>query len=200
MRGKVPATLFADRLQGKRGRGGQCVWRRGFSRWSECTPRVLLRPNPGNAVLSCACLERSVPVSSERVERRLTAILAADVAGYSRLTGLDEEGTHAQLQVRARVVNRHREWRIVSGRRVCSGYCGRAFERWMTGGPSATPGRVCPRPRTRAAGVPQQLSFPALAKIACTWPRVIGAPGCSRTAKFPGIASTRLKPELKRLI
>ena len=37
-------------------------------------------------------------MSSERVERRLTAILAADVAGYSRLTGLDEEGTHAQLQ------------------------------------------------------------------------------------------------------
>ena len=37
-------------------------------------------------------------MSSERVERRLTAILTADVAGYSRLTGLDEEGTHAQLQ------------------------------------------------------------------------------------------------------
>jgi len=37
-------------------------------------------------------------LSSERVERRLTAILTADVAGYSRLTGLDEEGTHAQLQ------------------------------------------------------------------------------------------------------
>jgi adenylate cyclase len=34
----------------------------------------------------------------ERVERRLTAILAADVAGYSRLTGLDEEGTHARLK------------------------------------------------------------------------------------------------------
>src|SRR6266540_4291598 len=33
-----------------------------------------------------------------RVERRLTAILAADVAGYSRLTSIDEEGTHAQLQ------------------------------------------------------------------------------------------------------
>jgi TolB-like protein len=37
-------------------------------------------------------------LAPERVERRLTAILAADVAGYSRLTGLDEEGTHAQLQ------------------------------------------------------------------------------------------------------
>jgi class 3 adenylate cyclase len=30
---------------------------------------------------------------TERVERRLTAILAADVAGYSRLMGVDEEGT-----------------------------------------------------------------------------------------------------------
>jgi class 3 adenylate cyclase len=31
------------------------------------------------------------------LERRLTAIVAADVAGYSRLTGLDEEGTHLEL-------------------------------------------------------------------------------------------------------
>src|SRR5882724_6195671 len=30
--------------------------------------------------------------------RRLTAILAADVAGYSRLMGADEEGTHARLK------------------------------------------------------------------------------------------------------
>jgi adenylate cyclase len=37
-------------------------------------------------------------VSTERVERRLTAILAADVAGYSRLVGEDEEGTLAQLK------------------------------------------------------------------------------------------------------
>jgi TolB-like protein/class 3 adenylate cyclase/Flp pilus assembly protein TadD len=32
-----------------------------------------------------------------RVERRLSAILAADVAGYSRLMHHDEEGTHARL-------------------------------------------------------------------------------------------------------
>jgi adenylate cyclase len=31
--------------------------------------------------------------------RRLTAILAADVAGYSRLMGADEEGTHERLKV-----------------------------------------------------------------------------------------------------
>lgn len=34
---------------------------------------------------------------AENVERRLTAILYADVAGYSRLTGEDEVGTHRQL-------------------------------------------------------------------------------------------------------
>jgi TolB-like protein len=33
----------------------------------------------------------------ERVERRLAAVLAADVAGYSRLMGEDEEGTHAAM-------------------------------------------------------------------------------------------------------
>ena len=37
-------------------------------------------------------------MASERVERRLTAVLAADVAGYSRLMGTDEEGTLAQLK------------------------------------------------------------------------------------------------------
>jgi class 3 adenylate cyclase len=37
-------------------------------------------------------------LASEHLERRLTAILAADVAGYSRLTGQDEEGTHLQLR------------------------------------------------------------------------------------------------------
>ena len=34
----------------------------------------------------------------ERVERRLAAVLAADVAGYSRLMGLDEEGTLGRLK------------------------------------------------------------------------------------------------------
>ena len=37
-------------------------------------------------------------MASERVERRLAAILAADVAGYSRLMGADEEGTLAALK------------------------------------------------------------------------------------------------------
>src|SRR6516165_10291073 len=37
-------------------------------------------------------------MSGERVERRLAAILAADVAGYSRLMGQDEAGTLARLR------------------------------------------------------------------------------------------------------
>ena len=37
-------------------------------------------------------------MATERVERRLAAILAADVAGYSRLIGADEEGTLARLK------------------------------------------------------------------------------------------------------
>jgi adenylate cyclase len=43
-------------------------------------------------------------MAEERVERRLTAILAADVAGYSRLMGADEEGTLAALKVLRREV------------------------------------------------------------------------------------------------
>jgi adenylate cyclase len=35
----------------------------------------------------------SIVLATERVERRLAAILAADVAGYSRLIGADERGT-----------------------------------------------------------------------------------------------------------
>src|SRR6516225_11945204 len=34
--------------------------------------------------------------------RRLAAILAADVAGYSRLMGAEEEGTHERLQAHLR--------------------------------------------------------------------------------------------------
>ena len=42
--------------------------------------------------------------SHQRVERRLAAILAADVAGYSRLMTTDEEGTHCCLLTHRREV------------------------------------------------------------------------------------------------
>jgi adenylate cyclase len=41
-------------------------------------------------------------MAEKRVERRLSAILAADVAGYSRLMGADEEGTLARLNAHRR--------------------------------------------------------------------------------------------------
>jgi len=37
-------------------------------------------------------------LTGEQVERRLAAVLAADIAGYSRLMGVDEEGTLARLK------------------------------------------------------------------------------------------------------
>src|ERR1700726_3244392 len=44
----------------------------------------------------------SAALATERVERKLAAILAADVAGYSRLMGADEEGTLARLKAHRR--------------------------------------------------------------------------------------------------
>jgi hypothetical protein len=71
-----------------------------------------LQPRPGAAGHGCSCVDpRSLreqtcnrsavgeeALSGERVERRLAAILAADVAGYSRLMGQDEEGTLAAVR------------------------------------------------------------------------------------------------------
>jgi class 3 adenylate cyclase len=41
-------------------------------------------------------------MTEARAERRLAAILAADIAGYSRLMGVDEEGTLARLHAHRR--------------------------------------------------------------------------------------------------
>src|SRR6266568_3722481 len=41
-------------------------------------------------------------VGGQSVERKLAAILAADVAGYSRLMGTDEEGTLTRLKAHRR--------------------------------------------------------------------------------------------------
>jgi adenylate cyclase len=43
-------------------------------------------------------LVEAILMTEARIERRLAAILAADVAGYSRLMGIDEEGTLAALK------------------------------------------------------------------------------------------------------
>src|SRR5207249_33124 len=49
-------------------------------------------------------IPREDRLSAERVERRLAAILAADVAGYSRLMERDEAGTLARLRTLRRAV------------------------------------------------------------------------------------------------
>src|SRR6202030_3479303 len=41
-------------------------------------------------------------MATSTATRRLAAILAADVAGYSRLIGADEEGTHERLRAHLR--------------------------------------------------------------------------------------------------
>ena len=43
-------------------------------------------------------------MAPERVERKLAAILAADVVGYSRLSGADEEGTIGRVQALRREI------------------------------------------------------------------------------------------------
>src|ERR1700710_1794441 len=55
----------------------------------------------GLVAVACAFigLKRGGVLTSERVDRRLAAVLAADVAGYSRLMGRDEERTLAALKM-----------------------------------------------------------------------------------------------------
>ena len=43
-------------------------------------------------------------LTTERLERRLAAVLAADVAGYSRLMGVDEVATLQALKAHRREV------------------------------------------------------------------------------------------------
>ena len=93
-------------------------------------------------------------MATERVERRLAAILAADVAGYSRLVGADEEGTLARLRAHWReLVNpkiaKHRG-RIVKtagdGMLICSAV-------WST--------RCLERPRYRVGMVERNAEVPS---------------------------------------
>src|SRR6516225_3106661 len=70
----------------------------GFDPELRSAPKWCSRPGEFHHILSrrspCGLAGE---MSGARVERRLAAILAADVAGYSRLMGADEEGTLAAL-------------------------------------------------------------------------------------------------------
>jgi class 3 adenylate cyclase len=48
--------------------------------------------------------QREMQLTAEHLVRRLAAIFAADVADYSRLTGIDEEGAHVRLMEHLRVL------------------------------------------------------------------------------------------------
>ena len=61
------------------------------------------RAHPYNPAVYPACNHLSHMVE-ERAQRRLAAILAADVAGYSRLMGIDEAGTLAALRARRKQI------------------------------------------------------------------------------------------------
>src|SRR6202035_526112 len=68
---------------------------------------------------------RSAALATDRVERRLPAILTADVAGYSCLVGADEEGTLARLKAHRRElidpkIQLLTQSRHHSARRICS--------------------------------------------------------------------------------
>jgi len=67
------------------------------------TPERKSGPSPAAVPYALMSLGPERPIleaflTAERVERRLAAVLAADVAGYSRLMGGDEEGTLARLK------------------------------------------------------------------------------------------------------
>jgi class 3 adenylate cyclase len=88
--------------------------------------------------------------------RRLTAILAADVVGYSRLMGADEEGTHERLKGHLRELVdpkiREHHGRIVktTGDGVLVEFPSvvDAVRRARTGLNSARPPSIMPLPRT----------------------------------------------------
>lgn len=63
----------------------------------ETIPKVGYRLIAPVSVLEPATV---APTIDRSLVRKLTAILYADVAGYSQLTGLDEDGTHRMLRAR----------------------------------------------------------------------------------------------------
>ena len=64
----------------------------------------LVSPRVARVLRRLRLKPRGEATNQQRVERRLAAILAADVAGYSRLMTADEEGTHFRLLTHRREV------------------------------------------------------------------------------------------------
>ena len=108
-----------------------------------------LRPESGYVAQSFQQLE-PVPM-----ERRLTAILAADVVGYSRLMGLDEAGTLAALKAHRARAHRRQDRRAPRPHRQAHRrrHAGRVPERGERGRlRRRDPARHARAQRRRAAG------------------------------------------------
>ena len=60
-------------------------------------------------------------MAEERLQRRLAAILSADVVGYSRLMGIDEAGTLARLKALRRDLDRSADCRAFGPDRQADG-------------------------------------------------------------------------------
>src|SRR5438477_3214242 len=60
--------------------------------------RELLQRHSVRLYMQIRSRGKPTPMASDQTKRKLAAILAADIAGYSRLMGADEEGTLARLK------------------------------------------------------------------------------------------------------
>ena len=66
--------------------------------WSQVRLQIMLAEVRRHVLMKLLSRYWGMSLPSERVERRLAAVLAADIAGYSRLMGRDEERTVAELK------------------------------------------------------------------------------------------------------
>src|SRR5438132_1058343 len=73
---------------------------------TSCSGRTTTRRLPNRRARLYSAIHGRQMVETRHTQRRLAAILAADVAGYSRLMGADEEGTLARLNaLRAELID-----------------------------------------------------------------------------------------------
>ena len=79
-----------------------------------CVPLTIDNPFP-STIRYASLHTRMTEMAEQRTERRLAAILAGDVAGYSKLMGADEEDTLTRL-------NAHRNFRA-QDRRTSRPHC-----------------------------------------------------------------------------
>ena len=102
--GTFETCRLSQRTSASRGKTGSS--RRIFSPTRVTPTWTLAYPRRGPICLDgwAEVLTLGKPLTDKRVERRLAAVLASDIAGYSRLMGADEEGTLDNLKVLRKTV------------------------------------------------------------------------------------------------